>query len=597
MPLDEASGSFPACTVLLAAEALARLSERLVPSSARAANSLALVRAGLADQTLWLGFQEGTGSLLAVAVGAAGGEPWAFPGRTLKFYYRGGGFTRLHGRVLALLRARLDGIPFERLARFVTENAAAAVRATEAPDAELRVSGAPPGPGPNDWAHPDQWREFCGFAVLEANPGETFFNFVALSGTASELRYGDLECQVSHLYLEGRARTPWLFARTAGRSTGGSTELLALLDDRDVVYGTGVRKVEQLLDELAASKTCSGVNFLNCCIPMMTGDDVQGPLARFRARTGCPVVVTDMSPLGCSLESIPAQLARELGPVRASAEPEAAARYNLAGFPHSRGLDELVALLAEAGAELNYTLLPEFELGKVHGYGRASAQALVPNHEYEPLYALLDDRGFRTLRDLAPFGWDATRAWLTALAGLLDPVVAPRLASALDAQVARLLPRWRALVERASAHRVAFVLGAGDARRLFDPGSLGGVVLPRLVAELGFAEEFLVHAAVDADERAFLTSQAEALAGGGRATITGFASPDELSAAFRSGRFALVYSNLRHDDRLTRNGLLGFAVSDVEPGLAGALRTVDRLLARAETPFYRVHAARLRGEP
>ncbi|MCX5795630.1 MAG: hypothetical protein NTY77_09070 [Elusimicrobia bacterium] len=555
------------------------------------------------DSVLWFVFQDDSGAEAWLAMSPAGGEPWAFNGRTLKLspQPQEGGFTALHQFALARLGARLDGTPFERFLKLV-ESRAVPAQPLHAPHASAPGEKEPPLPGPHceDWAHPDQWREFCCFSAIEWCPGETFLGAYMLSGATCSIRYGDLECQKGHLYIDGVAQTPWAFTKDAGGAspTGGPPEYLALIDDQDVIHGTGVRKVEGILELLQDDPSRLSLQFYNCCIPMMTGDDVRGPLARFQERTGRKVVFSDMSSVNCHQESLSRHILKELSAAPPTPSRAQDGRFNLAGFRRTRGRDELVSLLADIGAELNAAILPEVSPESLADYRKAAVQVLMPNAYYREVYeVLVEAQGLRTMQGCAPYGRDGALRWLREVGTCLGGAVAARLESSLAGLDKTFQPEWDRLRQRAAAHRAGFVVGPGDAARLADPGLSGGVQVPALLAEMGFGLDFLAFRESGRPDDPTLASLLAGLPEADRHRVVPFSGPDELLQSFRKGGLAIVYSNVRNDRRLTRNGLAGFSLRDLEMGLAGALRSLRRLVERCELPFFRENSRRLRGDP
>jgi hypothetical protein len=586
----------PRYTARASAAALARLAAHLRLAEAPDAAGARLVAVGTdappgaPPSQLWFELANDRGEQAWIGVARAGGEPWACNGRTLKFCFRDAGMRlpRLYHVALRRLAPRLDGTPFERLAGIVTESTGAS-----------RPVERSPGPRSESWAHPDQWREFCCFSVIEGCPAETFLGHYAIVGPSRSVRYGDLECQTSLFLMRGVAQTPFAFTRDpySVDPAGGGPEHLAMLEDHDVIRGTGVEKVERILECLAEDPSCGSLHFLNGCIPMMTGDDVQGPIARFRDRTGRPVVFADMSPENCHHESLARVIARDLATAPPGAAPAPAHRFNLVGFRDCRGRAELIDLLAAAGAALNVAIIPEFRLEDLAGYRNAAAQAIMPNRYYEDVYDTLRERGPITCAAGAPYGREGTTTWVRGLTALLGDEVAARLEALLAARAEQLDADWSALAARARAFRAGFVLGPGDAARLSDPAQSGGAQVPALLAEMGFGLDFLELRAAGAPLSVELRRLIERLPDPARHAGFQFAVKAELVELLRAGRVATVYSNLRNDRRLTRNGLTGFSLRDLEMGFAGAVRTIRRLVERCELPFFREHARHLRAAP
>jgi hypothetical protein len=113
------------------------------------------------------------------------------------------------------------------------------------------------------------------------------------------------------------------------------------------------------------------------------------------------------------------------------------------------------------------------------------------------------------------------------------------------------------LRKRAAHHRIGIALTARQAALLDDPATMCGVPLVAFLEELGFQVEVL-HDSQD---------------------------EGRLNWWLGSG-LALVYSDLSTDRRLQAAGLPHFALSDLEAGLPGAVRTANRLLRLANATFF-----------
>ena len=294
----------PRYTMRASGPVLARLAAHLSLADIPDAAGARLVLIGvetpphIPPSLVWFAFENDRGEKALIGMSRAGGDPWVFNGRTLKFCFRGpdAGHTGLHRAALTRLASRLDGAPFERFTLSVKERTGC-----------VRADGPAEGQRSEDWAHPDQWREFCFFTGVELCPADTFLgNYAIENSSRSTVRYGDLECQSSHLTIGNVGQTPWAFALDlpSYAKSSGNMHYLAMIEDQDVIHGTGVQKVEGILDCLANGPSCPDLEFYNGCIPMMPGDDVQGPISRFKERTGREVVFSDMSPENCHHESL-----------------------------------------------------------------------------------------------------------------------------------------------------------------------------------------------------------------------------------------------------------------------------------------------------
>ena len=63
-----------------------------------------------------------------------------------------------------------------------------------------------------------------------------------------------------------------------------------------------------------------------------------------------------------------------------------------------------------------------------------------------------------------------------------------------------------------------------------------------------------------------------------------------MEARLAEGAYDAVYSEYAYDDRLVRAGTARFDLSGFEPGVRGAVATLESLLAIGSWKFYRRHA-------
>lgn len=597
-------GSLPPCQGYASEKTRAQLEARLKIAGRPGQAGVRLIEVGFeSESVLWFVFQDASGEKACLAVSPAGGKPWAFSGRTLKIAPRqqAPGCTELQRRATECLGSRLDGRSFRSLLDLVRKGAAPPPSAPDAApgsapaSAPMREGRPASGLHCEDWAHPSHWREFCCFPTIEWCPGETLLGSIMLAGSACSIRYGDFECHRGHLYINQVAQTPWAFTKDGGGARCGSLEYITVINDQDVIHGTGVGKVEDLLNRLADEPSQRSLQFINCCIPMMTGDNVRGLLARFQEKTRRKVVYTDMSAANCHQESLSQYIRRELAATRPSGPRPPSGRFNLVGFRGTRGRDELVELLSGVDAELNVAILPEVDPKILAGCRNAAVQVFMPNTYYREIYEAVEAQGLRALRGISPYGWTGSMRWLRALGQALGGTVPARMKAALARLDRERLPEWGRLSRRAAAHRAGFVVGPGDAARLADPACSGGVQVPKLLAEMGFGLDFLVFRERGRADDPELSALTAGLPGPGRHRVAPFSDRDGLCRRLRTSGLSIVYSNIRNDRRLTRNGLVGFSLRDLEMGPAGALRTLQRLVERCELPFFRKNVRLLRG--
>ncbi|MEQ1920181.1 MAG: nitrogenase component 1, partial [Elusimicrobiota bacterium] len=249
---------------------------------------------------------------------------------------------------------------------------------------------------------------------------------------------------------------------------------------------------------------------------------------------------------------------------------------NLIGFPEGPALDELRALLAEAGVSVNARVMPAITMAQARGLRRAAAQVFLPNAAYEPVYEAVFGRlGLPGHVFEPPYGVEGTRRWLCSVAALFGREREAQ--AAFERAFAPMSEDWRALRGKALGRTMAFVADASHLPRLRDARLFWGVPAVRVLREMGFKVEVLLHGASD------------------QGPVKGFTTPADLTRLLSAGDYGAVYSEFFYDERLVRAGKSQFSLAVFEPGLRGAAATLGRLLSAARWDFYRRYAPSLGG--
>jgi len=391
-------------------------------------------------------------------------------------------------------------------------------------------------------------------------------------------------------------RYPWREDRTGRESRAGAAYYLTDIREHEIIAGSN-EALEGALSQVHANHPDDAVIVAVACSPVVSGEDWAGTVKRFRQVHKAPVMATAIAGDDLILEI--ARVGREVldsakaqdcevrhdeGRAAGKADSRAADRRNaaaggrpsdaaaqgrvhLVGFPRTRGTEELCGLLRACGVQVVQRQVPDVSLRRLSGYsGEASAQLLWPQAEYEPLYeALFLRASVPAVRVPAPFGLSGTRAFLDAAvraAGLHVPHAVAR----IEAQLETAGRDLAVLAQRAAAVRLGVAVTPHFTSVPDSPELACGVPLIAFLRELGFQVEIL-HDAQD---------------------------PARLDWWLRS-RLSAVFTELSFDSRLSAAGVAPFGLPDLEPGVAGAIRTARRLLRLADMRFFR-HLAPYRCE-
>lgn len=430
--------------------------------------------------------------------------------------------------------------------------------------------------------------------------------FHGLRGPVTMVHHADIECHASDVprfdgsvnFLNFPRQEPWALAPHGGdaRLQGGSRFLLTDMDDRDVIKGADTRlehllavvgdpidparEVPEVTGAPPPAGAAAGVVFVvPTCISLITGDDIDAAASRRGVRRRMPVlnIGNQNDPFAAMFRLV----AKEPGFRDRARRP---GRVNLVGLPYFAGRAGLLGLLREGGVEVGCELLPAFDLEQARDYCAASAQVLYPSDQAREIYEqTLAPFGLETVAPPSPFGVEGTRHWVEAVGASVGLEAA--CAEAFARSFAALRPRWDALRARARGVTLGFVVDDASAEMLRDPTRLLGVPLARMLVEMGFSLEALRYEAPG--------RTAPPVAG---FDTRAFRSPEGLAEALRGSRARAFYSDVRFDGRITGAGKEVFSLADVAMGLAGAVDTLERLLARCERPFLRRYGAWLTPE-
>jgi nitrogenase iron protein len=435
------------------------------------------------------------------------------------------------------------------------------------------------------WGAPDQWRQF--FCDLETHRNAR--TRLQLEAPVLQVWHRDLECSFATPSFFGGHPSffnfPWVTPRPVPappRSEPGArpdvpaplrqpVTLDTNLRDLDVVHGGTARLEAAVEAAVRAGLHAQAVLIHTTCVPTVIGDDAEAVARRFRRRLRVPVLYAN--PATNRYEDLAGDFLRRLRrrpPVRGARRPHA---VNLVGFPDGPALAELALLLLAAGVRVQVCALPTLRLADAARYLDAGAQVLYPNADYAGTYAdVFEPLPLPTIRPEAPYGWEGTRRWLVEVARLFG---LERRARAAFRRAAEALRPARDKA-RAESHgrRLAFVIDRTTLDHLADPSRLWGVPAIRVLQELGFGVDVLFHD----------------VAGRAPSSFRAFRTAEELARLLREGAFSAVYSEYFFDDRPARAGKAQFSLSAFELGLAGAVRTAERLNDICRWPFWRRYA-------
>ncbi len=450
-------------------------------------------------------------------------------------------------------RSRKAGLRFSHLVQMLERDPEAELEATQEEQKDLvrsRVGGAA--------RHWSVWGGdgTAGVFIYDQERARQVLGELRLGDGAIRVHHGTEACQASEedtdVHTSHFVRFPWRLRGVRKGQAQEAGQVLTNIRDYELIAGSNDR-LSAALESVGARGAGAPVVVDVSCTPVIAGEDWQGTVSRFQQSYDGLVVASAVG--GTDLTA---------GLLAAGQEVLAEASWTQArdgihwvGFPRSQSSDELAQLLEVAGITVRQRVVPMLSLEGLSHFGDAAGVMVWPQQEYRPLTEqLFAHIPLPKEAAVPPFGIRGVEEFVGQAARMAgyDARAARRAVSgAVEATQAILEP----LIEAAAGRRIGFALTARQAHLLNDPGAMCGVPVVSFLESLGFQVEVL-HDSQDV----------------GR-----------LEWWLRSG-LALVYSDLTYDRRLQRAGLGHFALADLEPGLAGAVRTSRRLLRLCNARFF-----------
>lgn len=372
-----------------------------------------------------------------------------------------------------------------------------------------------------------------------------------------------------------------------------SEDLLLYVTDireHDVIAGS-VSKERQIFADVFA-KNPGLVVFFHACVGVVQGSDIEQVYRDHKKRHGMPVLYFRGGE-NRALQDFYTEVLVDVR--RGTPHPANAPKslVNLVGYSGHATVD-LLDGLKDIGVTVNGILLPQVTVQPVVDFEKAGLNVFLPNLDYENFYEQLrDGTGIEQhIAPDAPYGFPGTTRWYRAVA---EPAgLAGRVDAMVAARTAPLRARFDALVAKANAYSLTIAARDYEVQHLTESKYTYGVPVLETLAEMGFGVELLIMK-TDPKMTAWAEERVrEALRPGWRTEVRWFESFDELMGRLLESPSRAVFSNLFFDWRATSTGKSTFSLQHFEAGFEGAVRTLERLIAVCETPFYRRYAKYLK---
>ncbi|MBI2387154.1 MAG: hypothetical protein HYV14_14275 [Elusimicrobia bacterium] len=434
------------------------------------------------------------------------------------------------------------------------------------------------------------WRNFYAdqdFEVLLGVPSCTTEKTI-------NIEYADLECYYAR---PRRSFAKWSFMDWPEESENGEERgagepedegardgsIVTELEERDMVMGTGER-ADALVEEVRKrAKPGDYLLFTHLCTPIIMGEDFQGLARRCEKEIGGSSVSWSQKDRDEN-DNFGAHFRSLLSAPGFFAEPGDERLVNLFHFPKRVREEEIRPFLDDLGLGIGVSVFPDVSFPSLNGLPKARWQVFCERSSYPTKVRELLEASPRPVVPVsAPYGVEGTRRCLRGVAAAAGKAEA--FDKAWAARMSAFLPSWEELRREASGLRLGFVVSEATLPRLVELRYGHGAPLATMAMEMGFGVDLVYY-----DRHGEPPVLPSALSD---ARVAVFRSPWELERALRAGDFAAVYSDIVFDWRITRAGKARFSSKDFEMGLAGARRTLEKLLPLCRLPFYRQYAAHL----
>jgi hypothetical protein len=486
-----------------------------------------------------------------------------------------------------------------------------------AADPELGDPSQPMPPGVDDsdrprslldtWGDRDAYADFfaggeTSRAQLDSLDPGTLFIFV---------QHGDCECLHVNPHTGGHVvwlvNYPWDNRIRHGIPIGERREdpiksltegmITSDLDENDVIMGNP-QKFGRLLKtaEMAHRRTGKTLFISNTCTPVVTGEDVESAVKRFKAASGCPLFFLTVSPRSMTNVFHDVLVTRRLAAERKNPTPRQRC-VNLIGFRSDPEAEELLELLSLVDITVNCILIPDLDFKLIGRLPEAAVNVFLPNRLWQHLY---DQLQFSTkipfITPPAPFGLERTMRWIGEIDAFFgSPEDTTR--KALKQQVEEIKKEHDYLKQKCGQFRLGFVVRSGETHFLTDPAATWGVPLIEMLEEIGFALDIFIKVEDRESARKASLQVYECFRHGKRHIIKAFDSLELMDRRIRDSAASAFFSSHFFDWRLTAAGKNLFSLQHFEMGLRGVLRTMERLLGICQTPFYRRYQRYLKRTP
>ncbi|MBW1811979.1 MAG: hypothetical protein JRJ87_27590, partial [Deltaproteobacteria bacterium] len=353
----------------------------------------------------------------------------------------------------------------------------------------------------------------------------------------------------------------------------------------------GDERLEDCLEQLCNSKRPPElIIFFDSCLSKLVGEDLLGPIERFRRTSKIPLVFYDIRlsqfPYLKQLRDFWKDVYQQSIPAVATTIPKSICCLGL----HPLVVGECKKILKLLGITNLGTLFPNLSLANIQAL--ASCDTVIANSwEYvRVMFSSLFENLDKPVERLAlPYGIKGTNNWFDSVCRSVLGAKSPAIDSISEIQA--LTDEFMTIQRQLAGHRIGIFARRRGIRQHLSDRLRFGVPLVPLFRELGLAIDLNLFVSEDEDNDHRQIEDELKLDSARGDSLNFYHDFRQLPELLRAGDFQLVYTETFRDDRITSSGKTPLTLNFLVPGYRGAVQTARNLKSLIESSFHFRYAA------
>lgn len=381
----------------------------------------------------------------------------------------------------------------------------------------------------------------------------------------------------------------------------GSLSISTDLDENDVVMWWGNDKLNQAIDiaiKYAQENDIKLVSFNCCCVPRVVWDDVHSTLLHAREKMDIPFLFK------WQFEKTPYEqkvflLEKYLEKIDETKIDKKAKSISIFWFQENVYQKDLVNVLEQNGIRVNASFIPSIDVRLLENMCKSELFVFSPN--------TLQKEAFEYPFQLiwVPFITPVYPAWVKNSLTWLDEITQKfQISLQLGESTQKNIDSFHDLVKKVESKKFSawiVFLWIPELKRFFNPDYTNNIDIVRFLEEMWFKIHFFVFdnfkpyelnrddtfRESDGNHDMIESLVRSKLPNPDVYTLQYFWEKEELTQKIQESDVNILYSDLYFDKRIIDLWLAQFNQRNFYVGFAGALKTIQELVALCELPFYK----------